>query len=69
MVGVTMLVAFVLLLNSLALGSASVLIPVAQLGFIFTAILGRLLFAEPLSWRKRGGLVIAAVAMATLAVS
>ena len=46
---------------------ASVLIPVAQLGFVFTAVLGRVLFSEPLSWRKRCGLVIAAAAMATLA--
>jgi multidrug transporter EmrE-like cation transporter len=46
-----------------------VLIPVAQLGFVFTAVLGRVLFAETLSWRKRGGLVIAAAALATLAFS
>jgi multidrug transporter EmrE-like cation transporter len=46
-----------------------VLIPIAQLGFVFTAVLGRLLFAETLSWRKRCGLVIAATAMATLAFS
>jgi drug/metabolite transporter (DMT)-like permease len=67
MVGVTLLTAFVLLLNGLAVGPASVLIPVAQLGFVFTAVLGRVLFSEPLSWRKRCGLVVAAAAMATLA--
>ena len=67
MVGVTLLIAFILLLNGLAVGPASVLIPVAQLGFVFTAVLGRLLFAEPLSWRKRCGLIVAAAAMATLA--
>jgi drug/metabolite transporter (DMT)-like permease len=67
MVGVTLLIAFILLLNGLAVGPASVLIPVAQLGFVFTAVLGRVLFAEPLSWRKRCGLVVAAAAMATLA--
>jgi hypothetical protein len=44
-------------------------IPVAQLGFVFTAVLGRMLFAETLSWRKRGGLVVAAAAMVTLEFS
>jgi drug/metabolite transporter (DMT)-like permease len=67
MVGVTLLAGFIALLNGLAVGPASVLIPVAQLGFVFTALVGRLLFAEPLSWRKRGGLMVAAAAMATLA--
>ncbi len=69
MVGVTLLGGFIALLNGLAVGAASVLIPVAQLGFVFTAVLGRLLFAEPLSWRKRGGLAIAAAAMIMLAFS
>jgi drug/metabolite transporter (DMT)-like permease len=69
LVGVTVLVGFVALLDGLAVGPASVLIPVAQLGFVFTAVLGRVLFAEPLSWRKRCGLVIAAAAMVTLTFS
>jgi drug/metabolite transporter (DMT)-like permease len=69
MVGVTLLGGFIALLHGLAVGPASVLIPVAQLGFVFTAVLGRVLFAEPLSWRKRGGLAIAAAAMITLAFS
>jgi len=68
-VGVTMLIAFITLLNGLAVGPASVLIPIAQLGFVFTAVLGRVLFAEPLSWRKRGGLTVAAAAMVTLGFS
>jgi drug/metabolite transporter (DMT)-like permease len=67
LVGVTLLLGFIALLNGLAVGPASVLIPVAQLGFVFTAVLGRLLFAETLSWRKRCGLVVAAAAMVTLA--
>ena len=41
----------------------------AQLGFVFTAVLGRPLFAEVLSLRKRGGLVVAAAAMVTLVFS
>jgi drug/metabolite transporter (DMT)-like permease len=69
LVGVTLLTGFIALLHGLAVGPASVLIPVAQLGFVFTAVLGRVLFAEPLSWRKRGGLIVAAAAMVTLAFS
>lgn len=69
LVGVTLLLGFIALLDGLAIGPASVLIPVAQLGFVFTAVLGRILFAEPLSWRKRCGLVVAAIAMVTLAFS
>jgi drug/metabolite transporter (DMT)-like permease len=69
LVGVTLLLGFIALLNGLAVGPASVLIPVAQLGFVFTAVLGRLLFAETLSWRKCCGLVVAAAAMVTLAFS
>jgi drug/metabolite transporter (DMT)-like permease len=69
LVGITLLLAFIALLNGLAVGPASVLIPIAQLGFVFTAVLGRLLFAETLSWRKCGGLVIAAAAMVMLAFS
>jgi len=68
-VGVTLLLAFIALLNGLAVGAASVLIPVAQRRFVFTAVLGRMLFAETLSWRKRGGLVVAAAAMVTLEFS
>ena len=69
LVGVTLLAGFIALLNGLSVGPASVLIPVAQLGFVFTAVLGRLLFAEPLSWRKRYGLIVAAAAMLTLTFS
>jgi uncharacterized membrane protein len=69
LVGVMLLLGFIALLNGLAVGPASVLIPIAQLGFVFTAVLGRLLFAETLSWRKRCGLVVAAAAMVTLAFS
>lgn len=67
LIGATLLVGFVALLNALAVGPASVLVPVAQLGFVFTAPLGRLLLAEPLSSRTRWGLVAATAAVATLA--
>lgn len=66
---ITLLVAFVLLLHGLALGSASVLVPVAQMGFVFTALLGALVFGETLHTRKRIGLAIAAIALALFAIS
>ena len=68
-VAVILLAGFIALLHGLDVGPASVLIPVAQLGFVFTALLGRLLFGEALSWRKRSGLVAAAAALGALAVS
>lgn len=69
LVGITLLIGFIALLSGLAVGPASVLIPVAQLGFVFTALVGWLLFGEALSWQKRAGLVVAAAAMVTLAFS
>ena len=64
-----LLVAFVLLLHGLALGPASVLVPVAQMSFVFTAIVGALAFHEKLNARKRIGLVVAIAALGLFAVS
>jgi len=64
-----LLVAFVLLMHGLALGPASVLVPVAQMSFVFTALFGAAIFREDLNMRKRAGLVVAAAALALFAVS
>ena len=61
--------AFILLMHGLALGPASVLVPVAQMSFVFTAVIGAALFHERLDWRKRGGLVVAVTALALFAMS
>jgi drug/metabolite transporter (DMT)-like permease len=61
--------AFVLLAHALARGPASVLVPVAQMSFVFTALLGAALFREPLDARKAAGLLIAAAALVLFAVS
>jgi drug/metabolite transporter (DMT)-like permease len=61
--------AFVALLHGLALGPASVLVPVAQMSFVFTALLGAALFHERLDAKKYAGLAIAAAALALFAVS
>jgi len=61
--------AFVALLHGLAVGPTSVLVPVAQMSFVFTALIGAALFHESLNWRKRGGLVVAVAALALFAIS
>lgn len=61
--------AFITLLHGLAAGPASVLVPVAQMSFVFTALIGAALFHERLAWRKRCGLVVAVLALALFAIS
>jgi multidrug transporter EmrE-like cation transporter len=53
----------------LLIGPASVLIPVAQLGFVVTAVFGVVLFKESLTLRKQAGLATAAAALVLLALS
>lgn len=66
---IVLIVGFVFLLHGLAIGPASVLVPVAQLNFVFTALLGAAMFRETLDLRKRAGLLVAAAALALFAVS
>jgi uncharacterized membrane protein len=61
--------AFVLLLHGLALGPASVLVPVAQMSFVITAVAGIAMFGERLDLRKCLGLAVAVVALALFANS
>jgi uncharacterized membrane protein len=61
--------AFVALLHGLALGPASVLVPVAQMSFVFTALFGAAIFRERLDTKKYAGLVIAVAALVLFAVS
>ena len=60
--------AFVLLLHGLAAGPASVLVPVAQMSFVITALAGVVLFHERLDARKSFGLAVAAAALVLFAV-
>jgi uncharacterized membrane protein len=66
---VVLVSAFVLLAHGLARGPASVLVPVAQMSFVFTALLGAALFHEALNARKIAGLAIAVAALALFAIS
>lgn len=60
--------AFVLLMHALALGPASVLVPVAQMSFVITALAGIAMFGERLDRRKGLGLAVAMVALVLFAV-
>jgi len=66
---VVLIVGMVGLLHGLRVGFASVLVPVAQMGFVVTALLGAALFGEKLNARKYVGLVVALAALALFAVS
>lgn len=63
-----LLVAFVCLLRGLAVGEASVVAPIAQMGFIVAAALGIVLLGERLTARKAVGLAAAAVALVAFAL-
>jgi drug/metabolite transporter (DMT)-like permease len=60
--------AFLFMLHGVALGPASVLIPIAQMGFVVTAALGIVVLHEPLTLRKGIGLAAALAALGALAV-
>ena len=62
-------IAFMLLATSLVRGEASVLVPVAQMGFVITAATGILVLGERTSARRIAGLIAAVGALACLAVS
>ena len=68
-VAIVQIAGFLLLLHGLLVGPASVLVPVAQMGFVFTALLGVFVFGETLTVRKRVGLLVAVAALGLFAVS
>jgi drug/metabolite transporter (DMT)-like permease len=66
---IVLLAATIALLRSVAGGQASVLVPIAQMGFVVAALLGILVLREPVTVRKMIGLVTALAALAALAGS
>jgi drug/metabolite transporter (DMT)-like permease len=64
---VLLVVAFVFLAKGLQGGEASVIVPIAQMGFVVTALLGFVFLREPFTPRKAAGLVAAVAALASLA--
>ncbi|HEY6823827.1 MAG TPA: EamA family transporter, partial [Steroidobacteraceae bacterium] len=59
--------AFMLMVESMARGEASVSVPIAQMGFVVTAVLGFLVLGERFTARKGLGIVAAVGALASLA--
>ncbi len=68
LMSVVLLGAFVCLLHGVALGQASIVVPIAQMGFVVTALLGVVFLGEQTTSRKLLGLGAAIAALATLAV-
>jgi drug/metabolite transporter (DMT)-like permease len=66
---VALAIAFVSLADGLARGPASILVPVAQMSFVFTALIGAALFHEDLNLRKQAGLLVAVAALALFALN
>lgn len=66
---IALLCATLFLLRGLALGQASALVPIAQMGFIVAALLGIFVLREAVTLRKAAGLAFALCALAALAVS
>jgi drug/metabolite transporter (DMT)-like permease len=66
---IVLLGATIFLLRGVAGGQASVLVPIAQMGFIVAALLGILILRERVTVRKAIGLAAALAALAVLAVS
>jgi uncharacterized membrane protein len=66
---VVLLGATIFLLRGVASGQASVVVPIAQMGFIVAALLGIFILREPVTVRKAMGFVSALAALAVLAWS
>ena len=61
--------AFIAMMRGLAIGQASVIVPIAQMGLVVSAAMGVVMLGEKLTGRKLGGLAAAVGALAALALS
>lgn len=61
--------AFICLMEGLALGEASVIVPVVQMGFVVTAAAGFLFLGEAFTARKGAGLALGLAALGSLAAA
>ena len=59
--------AFAFMVEGMARAQASVVVPIAQMGFVVTALLGFFFLREPFTARKGAGLAAALAALASLA--
>jgi uncharacterized membrane protein len=65
---IALLAAFLFLLHGLKHGEATVVVPIAQMGFVVAALVGSLFFKEVWTARKVAGLSAAIAALALLAI-
>lgn len=63
----TLALAFAFMVESMARAQASVVVPIAQMGFVVTALLGFLFLREPFCMRKGAEIAAALAALASLA--
>jgi uncharacterized membrane protein len=64
---IVLALAFAFMVETMARGQASVAVPIAQMGFVVTALLGFAFLGERFSMRKAVGIVTALAALASLA--
>lgn len=64
---VVLALGFAFMVEGMARGQASIVVPIAQMGFVATALLGFLFLGEPFTARKGAGIVAALAALASLA--
>ena len=67
MAAVALALASVAMVESMARGEASIAVPIAQMGFVVTALLGFLFLREAFTARKGAGIAAALAALACLA--
>jgi uncharacterized membrane protein len=67
--GVSQAIGFGALIEGLAIGEASILVPIAQLSFVITAIVGLTFLNEAVTTRKLAGLAAAVTAVVLLALA
>jgi drug/metabolite transporter (DMT)-like permease len=65
---IVLIAAFLFLLHGLKHGDASVVVPIAQMGFVVAAVLGVVVFGESWTARKIAGLCTATAALLLLAI-
>ena len=66
MAAVVLALAFAFMVEAMARCEASVAVPIAQMGFVVTAVLGFLFLRETFSWRKGAGIAAALCALGSL---
>jgi uncharacterized membrane protein len=61
-----MLTSLAFILTALSASDVTLIIPISQLSFLFTALLSFLLLRERLNWVKAGGIALAVVSIAVI---